>query len=275
MAHVPTTITMYAARQLGITFSFTGHANDLFPERTLLTEKLKRARFTVCISHWHRGFYQAIYPLPDERLPVVRCGVDCPSVNRLDTPEHAVPVLLSVGRLVPKKGFDILIHAISKLNGQGRQVHAVVIGDGPQCADLEALAAQLGVAASVRFLGARSHEEVIQTLAGADLFVLPSRVTQQGDRDGIPVALMEAMAAGVCVIGGDLPAIRELVRHEETGLLVPPDDPESLATAIHRLLEAPALRRDLAHRGHEWVRQEFSREQNVQRLVELFQGCNG
>lgn len=273
MAHVPTTITMYAAKQLGITFSFTGHANDLFPERTLLTEKLKRARFTVCISRWHRGFYQAIHPLPDDRLPVVRCGVDCPPPTSFDAPRRAVPRLVSVGRLVPKKGFDVLLQAVSNLSRQGRQLDVAIIGDGPQRDELQSLAAKLGVADCLRFLGAQSHDEVLQSLAGADLFVLPSRVTPHGDRDGIPVALMEAMAVGVCVIGGDLPAIRELVRHEETGLLVQPDDPGGLALAIRRLLEDPLLRRDLAVRGQAWVREEFSTERNIERLVKLFQEC--
>ena len=275
MAHVPTTIAMYAARQLGITFSFTGHANDLFRQRTLLGEKLRRASFVACISNWHRCFYQQVVALPDERLPIVRCGVEVPAVRRQEPDLTSPPLILSVGRLVPKKGFDVLIHSVAELLAGGQRLKCQIVGGGPQQAELHALIHKLGVQESVALLGPRANTEVKERCANADLFVLPCRVDPGGDRDGIPVVLMEAMAAGVCVISGDLPAIRELVRHGETGLLAPPGHVPGLTAAIRTLLDNSELRRQLGARGRDWVHSEFSARQNIDRLLAAFEASGG
>jgi len=123
---------------------------------------------------------------------------------------------------------------------------------------------------SVQLLGSKPNAAVKDLLADADLFVLPCGVDPCGDRDGIPVVLMEAMAAGACVISGDLPAIRELVRHEETGLLVPPGDVSALTTALRRGLGDAQLRQRLGEWGRRWVQVEFSAEKNLRRLLLAF-----
>ena len=270
MAHVPTTIAMYAAKQLGISFSFTGHANDLFVQRTLLPEKLKRAKFVACISYWHREFYKGIVNLPDDRFPIVRCGVTIPEIQHsLSSSNHNCSIL-AVGRLVPKKGYDVLLQAIANLAEEGLQVTCRIIGDGPQRKELEALSTSLKIMDRVYFLGARRHEDTRSMLLQADLFVLPCKVDSGGDRDGIPVALMEAMAARVCSISGDLPTIRELIKNEETGLLVPPGDSFALTEAIKRVLTDRNLRNRLAQNGRDWVKTEFSQEVNIKRIMKAF-----
>jgi glycosyltransferase involved in cell wall biosynthesis len=268
MAHVPATIAMYAAGQLGIGFSFTGHANDIFPNRTLLAEKLRRARFASCISRWHREFYRCVSGVPDSRLPVVRCGVEAPVVGRPGGGDR--PRIVGVGRLVPKKGFDTLIRAAGELAGGGAAFECRVIGDGPQREDLAALVRDPGLAASVELVGALPNDRVLDELAAADLFVLPCRVDPGGDRDGIPVVLMEAMVRGVCVISGDLPAIRELVRHGETGLMVPPGEVAPLVTAMRAVLADRELRERLGRQGRAWVTDEFSAGVNADRLIAAF-----
>ena len=264
-AHAPTTIAMYLARQLGLTFSFTGHANDLFQRRTLLATKLRRAAFIACISHWHRAYYREFAPeLPDERLPVIRCGVEIPEAlsNMPNDPPH----ILAVGRLVPKKGFDVLIKALAKLNEEGLHFNCTLIGDGPQRDALKQLVEQNKLDQHVTLHGAAAHAEILETLQQADLFVLPCQPDSAGDRDGIPVALMEAMAAGKTVISGDLPAIRELIKDGDTGCLVPPGQVEPLTHLIRRLLDDQKLRATFGHAAREWVSQEFSAAINTRRL---------
>jgi len=270
MAHVPTTIAMYAARQLGISFSFTGHANDLFPQRTLLPQKLRRAKFIACISKWHREFYRGFVDLPDERLPIVRCGVDIPPEPAQPKHSGGPPLIVSVGRLIPKKGFDTLVRAVAALNAAGCRLECRIVGGGPEQDQLKTLVEKLGVARVVSLLGPQPNTEARRLIADADLFVLPCRVDADGDRDGIPVVLMEAMAAETCVVAGDLPPIRELVWDGQTGVVVPPDDAAALATIIATLLADPDRRKSLARAGREWVRTEFSRETNIDRLAAVF-----
>ncbi|HTF33067.1 MAG TPA: glycosyltransferase family 4 protein [Myxococcota bacterium] len=270
MAHVPTTIAMYAAHELGIGFSFTGHANDLFANRTLLAEKINRARFVACISHWHRSFYRAIADIPNDRLPVVRAGVDVPRCQEPKRGERRSPRIVSVGRLVAKKGFDILLEAIADLRRNHPDIHVEIVGEGVERAVLEAHISRLNLARHVTLAGALHHAEVLKTVEDADVFVLPCQIDPLGDRDGIPVALMEAMARGVCVVSGDLPTIRELVRPNETGLLVPPGDSSALAGALGRLLLDRELRHRLRAAGRSWVEQEFSTPLNVARLISAF-----
>jgi glycosyltransferase involved in cell wall biosynthesis len=268
MAHVPATIAMYAARQLGIGFSFTGHANDIFPNRTLLAEKLRRARFAACISEWHREFYRCVSGVPESRLPVVRCGVEIPAAAPVE--REGVPRIVAVGRLMPKKGFDVLVRAVAELRAAGVGVECRIIGAGPQREELAGLIRERGLTGTVALLGAMANERVLDEIAGADLFVLPCRVDPGGDRDGIPVVLMEAMARGVCVISGDLPAIRELVRHGETGLMVSPGEVGPLAAAIRTALADKALRRRVGEQGRAWVADEFSSGVNADRLIAAF-----
>lgn len=272
-AHAATTVGMYAARQLGVPFSFTGHANDLFQRRALLAKKLERAAFVSCISEWHRELYRGIVPQRLDRYHVVRCGVDVASwTPKLDagreiSGEDAVRVL-TVCRLVEKKGVDMLIRGLADF---GRRTahpwHLTVAGDGPERASLEALAAELNCAGSVSFLGAVDNERVRGLLSKADLFALPCREDHSGDRDGIPVVLMEAMACGVPVVSGDLPAIRELVRSGETGVLVDGTQPEQLAAEVDRMVGSPETREILARNAREHVSREFSLASNLQRLT--------
>ncbi|MBM4385833.1 MAG: glycosyltransferase family 4 protein [Deltaproteobacteria bacterium] len=272
MAHVPTTIAMILARHLGLPFSFTGHAVDLFRDGSLLREKLRRAAFCACISEWHRAFYQSIDRLSVDRLPVIRCGVDIERFaprgesRRTDGRRQIV----AVGRLVPKKGFDLLLDAAPALLERHRDLVIRIAGDGPEREALTARWRSLGAPKNIELLGAATNEDVRRMLRDADLFVLPCRIDDSGDRDGIPVVLMEAMACGTPVVSGDLPAIRELITDGDTGLLVPSDDSAALAAAIERVLTDRALAGRLAARGRERVVEEFALEINLRRLTRAF-----
>lgn len=267
MAHVPTTITMYTAQQLGQPFSFTGHAADLFRDRALLAEKLQRAAFVRCISYWHRHFYQSLVPRPDSDYPVIRCGVPLsPPRKSPDAPLQDPPLLLGIGRLVKKKGFDLLIRAVAELREAGQPCRCQIIGDGPEHSHLRMLIQQLKLTDVVELLGALANRDILTLLPGADLFVLPCRTDPAGDKDGIPVVLMEAMASGLPCISGDLPTIRELIADRKTGLLVTSDDLPALTQSVKELLTDPELRQNVARQGQQWVAQEFALEPNIQRL---------
>ena len=266
-AHAPATTAMYFATALQIPFSFTGHANDIFERRSLLAAKLRRAAFVACISSWHRDFYRRLVDRSDAEMPVIRCGVDLAA--SVPPPEQRSGVL-AVGRLVEKKGFDTLIEAVAYVRSEGRNVPVSIIGDGPDAAMLRRLAASRGVDDLFRFRGAAEHTDVIKACHAASIFCLPCKVDRRGDRDGIPVVLMEAMAAGCCAIAGDHPAIRELITDGCTGRLVPPGDAASLAKAINRLLEQPEEASALAQAGRAFVAKEFSTPVNIARLINAF-----
>ena len=263
MAHVPATLALYIARTLGARFSFTGHASDLFVQRAALALKLREAAFVACISHWHRDFYDDIVSAPPERRRLVRCSVALPASVLPERRE-----IVTVARLVAKKGIDLLIEAYAQVAPDGWTLR--ILGDGPERAALERLAAERGLDDRIVFEGAQPHAACLAAIAAGGIFVLPCRTATDRDRDGIPVVLMEAMAAGRPVIAGDLPTIRELVDDGTSGLLAPPDDVAALARHIARLAADPVLRESLGAAARTYVAAEFSDVINLDRLTAAF-----
>lgn len=268
-AHSPATAGMYAARQMGILFSFVGHANDLFRRPALLRRKLQRAAFVSCISEWHGRFYRDLEPTVGPRCRVIRCGVDTSSwaPRNGSSRRGEGPSLLTVARLVEKKGIDTLLRALGILVKEGETLWSLaVVGDGPLRERLEVLAREEGCAGVVRWLGPQDNERVRALMAEAEIFVLPCRTDAEGDRDGIPVVLMEAMASGLPVVAGRLPAIAELVQDGATGRLVDGDRPDQLAEVLRELARRPGERERLAAAARRRVMDEFSLQENAQRL---------
>jgi len=268
-AHAPASVGMYAARHLGVPFSFTGHANDLFQRRALLKHKLSRAKFVSCISRWHREFYRDVSLGTDRKYPVIRCGVDVSqwSAKAIEDRRNQPLRVLTVCRLVEKKGVDTLVRAMAKLS---RPAELTVAGDGPERAKLEHLTKELNCENSIRWLGAADNETVRRLMGESDVFALPCRTDSNGDRDGVPVVLMEAMACGLTVISGDLPAIRELVEHDVDGLLTAENDDATLAKQLDELTTEDRLRLGKAARAK--VENEFSLALNVDRLEHAMKG---
>lgn len=269
MAHVPTTIAMYTAMQLGIPFSFTGHANDLFPNRTLLREKLQRAQWVNCISEWHRGFYQSIMPRLEDDYPIVRCGVDTAAYEATPAPRKDKLEVLSVGRLVEKKGMDVLIKSAGEIAKMGSPLLRVrIAGSGPQHDELQDIVSKLPPIAEVELLGDTDNDTVMRLMCEADVFALPCRVADSGDRDGIPVVLMEAMARGRCVISGDLETIRELIGHNVSGVMIPPGDQARLTEVLIELAKDRDRVDEMGRNARARIEEEFDLMLNARRIVD-------
>lgn len=271
-AHIPTDIAMYAAGLSGIGFSVTSHANDLFERGWLLSEKVSRSCFFGTISEFNKHFL--IQNGADgNKIEVTRCGVDASQFSTRQDHVVSEPVKVGlVGRLVEKKGVDILLKALAVLRQQGRNIRVLIAGSGPLSSDLKKQAFDLGLdEQAVVFLGSIPHKEVANFIENLDIFVLPCKQDSQGDMDGIPVVLMEAMLSGVPVISTRLSGIPELVINGETGLLVEPSDSDGLVSAINQMIDDTELRESMLVSSVEKVRSTFSLAENVDKLSQLFQ----
>jgi glycosyltransferase involved in cell wall biosynthesis len=259
---------MTLSRRLAVPFSFTAHAHDIFLEDHLLAHKLRAARFAVGISRFNRQHLaERIGPQSVGSMRIVHCGVSLPAFPY--SPDGREPDrILAVGRLDHIKGFEHLVEACGVLARSGVPFRCDIVGSGPLEAALRARIERLGLAERVRLLGPQKQEVVRGLLQQAGIFALPSVVTPRGDRDGIPVALMEAMASGAPVVSTRVSGIPELVDHEATGLLARPADAADFAACLERLLRDPALARRLAERARRHVEEEFEIGKETRKLYD-------
>ena len=268
--HTPASVARYASMMLGIGWSFSAHAKDVWttPEWEK-REKLADARFGVTCTRANLEHLAALAPTPNV-VHLVYHGLDHQRFpHRVeeraprDGSDPSDPVrLLSVGRLVEKKGFDDLLGALAILS-PGLAWTLDVVGGGALEAQLRRQAASLGVGERVRWHGSLPHDRVVEHFTAADLFVLASRISADGDRDGLPNVLMEAQLLGAACVATRVSATPELIEHEVNGLLVPPRDAAALAAALERAIADPALRGRLAEAGRRVVTRRFSFEDGV------------
>lgn len=269
-AHTPAQIGMYASALSGIPFTITAHANDIFERGLLLHRKAERAVRMLTISAYNQRYLESL-GIPRERLAVVRCGVSFSvKLKPASAGDRGSFRIGALGRMVEKKGFDTLSRAVSVLKRSGHAVELRIAGDGPLRPDLERLVQELGIAEITRFEGSLPHHQVADWMQQLDAFVLACKKDKNGDMDGIPVVLMEAMSQSVPVISTRLSGIPELVVHEKTGLLAEPNDHADLARQIGRLIESAELCAKMTARAREHVMHEFSQSTNLDRLIGYF-----
>lgn len=266
-ATYPSTAAWMLGRLLGKPFSFTAHAHDIFVEDQLLSRKLRSARLAVTISRFNVAHLSRWRDAKAAPLEVVHCGVDLAELP-LQLDGREAQLIGSVGRLDPIKGFPTLVESLRLLSANNTTFRCELIGEGPQRAELEAQRRAAGLEQRLTLPGAQPQESVRALLSRVAVFVMPSVVTAGGNQDGIPVALMEAMASGAAVVATTVSGLPELVRHEENGLLVPPEDPVALAAALERLLGDPALRRRLGQAARRSVESEFDAAREAAKLLE-------
>jgi len=274
--HTPASVTRYCAVLRGLPWSGSAHAKDIWttPEWDK-REKLADCEWLVTCTEANRAHLAGL--APEGKVELVYHGLDFarfppPAAARpaRDGRDAADPVtLLTVGRLVEKKGTDVLLEALAQLPPElhWRLVH---IGGGPLKAQLERLAAARGIAGRITWRGALPQPEVLAALRRADLFALASRVAGDGDRDGLPNVLAEAQSQGLACVATAVSAIPELIEDGVTGVLVAPESSGALAQAISALIADPARRAVLGAAGGERVRARFALEPNLERLARRF-----
>ena len=257
-----------AAALAGIGYSVTAHAKDIFHAENVdhLPARLRGAATVVTVSHYNVRHLRA--ELPGARVRYVPNGLPMP---------EAVPVqsggpVLCVARLVPKKGIDLLIRAMA-VSAHARPLE--IVGDGTCRAELEALAVELGIESRVHFRGALTAAQVDMAYRRCSMLALPCRIDADGDRDGMPTVLIEAMARSIPVVSTAVIGLDELVTDGVNGRLVAPEDPAALAAAIDHLLDDPDTAALLGERGRERVVAEFAPEHATAALLDVFDEAAG
>jgi len=266
-----TSVALHLHRLAGVSYSFTAHAKDIYHESVDLgsvARKLRSARFAVTVSDYNRAFLEGIGG--PARLARIYNGLDLdqfkPNGVRPDRP----PLVLAVGRLVEKKGFDDLVRACAVLRDEGVDFRCRIVGKGEQEHPLKGLVRDFGLDPWVEMPGPLPREALVKLYPRASVFAAPCVVGADGNRDGLPTVLIEAMALGVPVVATPVTGIPELVAHDRTGLLVGERDPVALAAAIRRVLGDPALAGRLAGAARAGVERAFDLRANVAELRALF-----
>jgi glycosyltransferase involved in cell wall biosynthesis len=277
--HTPASVTSYASIITGVPWTCSAHAKDIWTSPDWeLSEKLGRARWTVTCTHTGFDHMQGLTSAKD-RVHLSYHGLDLARFGRFEEPhsnrdgsQRSDPVMiLSVGRAVEKKGYDVLLRALALLPSDlhWRFEH---IGGGDGLSKLKALAGSLGLVDHVVWKGALAQEDVLLHYRGADIFALACRIAADGDRDGLPNVLVEASSQRLLCVSTEVSGVPELLTDGENGLVVPPDNPQALAIALERAIREPAIRHLLGDAAERRVRGHFDYHSSIHQLTELFEG---
>lgn len=276
-ANAPAAVAWFAATMSGIPYSFTTHAKDLYlTSPRVLRRRIRGARFVTTCTRYNVEHLRTIAPPRDHaKLRLVYHGIDLArfSVRAAARAPRPEPLILSVGRLVPKKGFDDLIAACALLRDAGVRFRCEIIGEGALRDAIGRDIDRRGLAGLVQLKGAMTHADLIAYYQQADVFALAPRIVADGDRDGIPNVIAEAMAIGVPVVSTAVSGIPELVQDGHTGLLVPPQDPKALAAALGGLLRDPLAGHRLAEQARARIESGFDCRETTKALRDLMAGC--
>jgi len=266
-------LAAYIIKQLtGISYSFTAHAHDIHVSQEMLAEKISEAKFVITISEYNREFLRQLYGTAlTQKVKVIYCGVDATIFQPRQTDKrNEIFTIVCVGSLEERKGQVYLVEACAELKAQNINFRCLLVGEGDRRPQIEAIIAKLGLEKQVTLLGLQPRHEVSKLLNQADAMVLPSITMPDGKKEGIPVALMEALAMQLPTIGTNFSGVPELIKDGQTGLLVPERDAKALATALLRLYHSPELGKKLGQAGHVKVITDFNLQLNTAKLYEIF-----
>jgi len=276
--HLPALVARMMARLWRVSYSVSAHAHDVFVAGFRAGSLCREARFVaVCSQHAHAHLERRLPPDQRGKLAVVHHGIPL-SHFRLRTDRTWAGEdelrLLTVCRLVRKKGVDVVLRALAVLQSQQVCFTYRIVGSGPEHQSLRDLSAQLGLRA-VEFLGAQTPRQVREMYAWADAFVLGCRTTANGDRDGVPNVILEAGASGVPIVVSNAGGVAEIVRPGETGWLVPAEDPQALADALQQLAQDSVLRGRIVRNARRLIEARFDISKNIVSLAQLLEREDG
>ncbi len=278
--HTPGSVTRYTSDLTGIHWCASAHAKDIWTTpRWELQEKLSSVRWLTTCTEANTQYLKGLSDR-EEKVFLSYHGLDFnrfPQPDFSGEPDQIHPdgatdsvELLSVGRAVPKKGYDLLLNALARLPKE-LQWHFTHIGGGELSSVLREQAVALGIEGRVTWLGAQSQQRVLDAYQRAQVFILASRVNGDGDRDGLPNVLMEAQSQGLACLSTDISGIPELIIDGESGLLVPQEDEVALSEALARLIADPDLRQTLGRKGCARVYEHFSLDQGIGQILHKFE----
>jgi glycosyltransferase involved in cell wall biosynthesis len=278
-ANAPATVARLASVLCAIPYSFTTHAKDLYltPQK-VLRRRIRSAKFVLTCTGYNLQYLRSFARKEDlNKIHLIYHGIDLAEFVSQTEPEQpagdvdqSAPLILSVGRLVPKKGMTDLLFALDLLVRRGIKFRSIIVGEGPLRAQLETQINELQLNHHVQLPGAMAHDRLVGLFEQAHIFALSPRVTEDGDRDGIPNVLAEAMASRVPVVTTSVSGIPELIEDGRTGLLVGSENPEALANAIERLLRDEKLRQKLAESGRKKIESGFECWETAKALHQLY-----
>ena len=265
------TVALVASRLLGIPYSVTAHASDIYVSPVLLKEKLANAKFASTCTAYNRSYLSQFgKDLFNHKLLCIYHGLELERYVNEQRTRRGRSVILSVGQLQERKGLGYLVEACGILRDRGIQFECRIIGEGPLRPILQEQIHQLGLEDSVLLVGALPHEEVIIQYQEATVFALPAILGKDGDRDGIPNVILEALSMGLPVVSTAHSGIPEVIEEGVDGLLVPPEDAQALSSALERLISDPEMRNAFGKAGRQIVADRFNPEKNARRLLEAF-----
>ena len=274
---VATVVARLASKITGVSYSFTAHAKDIFHEiveEDVLRKKLADAAGVITVSQFNVAYLKEKYSDAADTVKLIYNGLDLDEF-RFETEGDRLPLILAVGRLVEKKGFSYLLEACAILRSRGVRFRCEIVGGGELEPDLQAQFKELDLGDCVKLCGPMSQSDVKQKIRQAMLLAAPCVHAENNDRDGLPTILLEAMALGTPCISTPVTGIPEVLRHEETGLMVVERDEVALADACERLLSDQHLRGTLTLNGRRLIEEKFDIDKNTTKIRAFFSEMTG
>ena len=269
----PTDLALKISRMLEIPFVFTAHAYDIYmrPATDKLREKFERADSVITISNYNKQYLLDLLGEDlKEKIDVIRCGINSDKFRYVKRGQKDLVKILTVGRFVEKKGMIQAIETVYEVIKEYQNTELRIIGDGPLKDDIVKKIASLNLNDKVVLLGPQSQATVLKEMEESDIFLLHSITAENGDREGIPVVLMEAQATGLPVVSTLHSGIPEVVIDGKTGFLVPERDISAMSDKVKELIRNPELRIAMGKEGRQYIERNNNQREEIDRLEELF-----